>query len=139
MGGKTYYYYEYKPEYPEMLVKHLAEGLSVTAFAGLIGVPRDTLYSWFIKYPEFEEARKLFKNPDVTDPEKLDLKWVTPDYDGLKKFLVEGKGFNESRIDSAMKRIESAKEKSNQSRLDSFFKINSTTTGKRKVIQFFKI
>jgi hypothetical protein len=58
LGGKTYFYYEYKPEYPEMLVKHLAEGLSVSAFAGLVGVPRDTLYSWFMRYPEFDEARQ---------------------------------------------------------------------------------
>jgi flap endonuclease-1 len=54
----------------------------------------------------FEEARKLFKNPEVTDPETIDLKWGTPDYEGLKKFLVDGKGFMSNRIESAMKRIE---------------------------------
>jgi flap endonuclease-1 len=79
----------------------------------------------------YEECRKLFKEPEVTPSDKIDLKFNTPDYEGLKKFLVEGKGFAESRIESAMKRIESAKQKANQSRLDNFFKINPT--GKRKV------
>ncbi len=89
----------------------------------------------------YEEARKLFRNPECSDPEKIELKFLTPDYEGLKKFLVEGKGFAESRIDSAMKRIEAAKEKANQSRLDSFFKIKpqseksqtAKTAVKRKV------
>ncbi len=82
---------------------------------------------------EYVESRKLFVEPEVTDSEKIDLKWVIPDYDNLKKFLVEAKGFNPGRIDSAMKRIEVAKEKANQSRLDSFFQIKPNTTGKRKV------
>jgi flap endonuclease-1 len=54
----------------------------------------------------YETARKLFKEPDVINPNTLDLKWTTPDYEGLKKFLCEAKGFNPNRIESAMKRIE---------------------------------
>jgi flap endonuclease-1 len=54
----------------------------------------------------YEEARNLFKKPDVTDPDTIELKWNTPDYEGLKKFLVDRKGFSENRIESAMKRIE---------------------------------
>lgn len=52
------------------------------------------------------ESRQLFNNPEVTDPDTMDLKWVTPDYEALKKFLCDGKGFNVGRVDSAMKRIE---------------------------------
>jgi flap endonuclease-1 len=55
---------------------------------------------------DYQQARELFKTPETSDPESFDLKWTTPDYEGLKKFLVEGKGFAESRIESAMKRIE---------------------------------
>lgn len=54
----------------------------------------------------YENARELFKNPECQDPETIDLKWGTPDYEGLKKFLCESKGFGEGRIESAMKRIE---------------------------------
>ena len=55
---------------------------------------------------DFEEARALFKKPEVTDPDKIELKWTTPDFEGLKEFLCKEKGFNEGRIDSAFKRIE---------------------------------
>lgn len=85
----------------------------------------------------FDECRTLFKSPEVTDPNDLELKWISPDVQGLKKFLCEQKGFNEGRIESAIKRIEAAKEKSNQCRLDNFFKAKPTVTsvvpGKRKV------
>jgi len=95
---------------------------------------KKTKYTYTPEEFEYEEARSLFKSPEVTDPETMDLKWGGPDFDNLKKFLVEGKGFSENRIDSAMKRIAYAKEKSNQSRLDSFFQVKTTSsTGKRKV------
>lgn len=84
----------------------------------------------------FQECRKLFESPEVTDPDQIDLKWNTPDHEGLKKFLCEMKGFSETRIDSAIKRISLAKDKSSQQRLDSFFTaktIVSTAPGKRKV------
>lgn len=55
---------------------------------------------------DYEEARKLFKEPVVTDPEQIELKWTTPNFEALKEFLCKEKGFNEGRIDSAIKRIE---------------------------------
>jgi len=55
---------------------------------------------------DFKEARSLFKEPEVTDPETFDLKWSTPNFEALKEFLCKEKGFNEGRIDSAFKRIE---------------------------------
>jgi flap endonuclease-1 len=55
---------------------------------------------------DYEEARFLFKTPEALDPEKIELKWTTPNYEGLKDFLCKQKGFSENRIDSAMKRIE---------------------------------
>lgn len=41
----------------------------------------------------FAQARKLFKNPDVTHSEDLDLKWTEPDEAALVKYMVEQKGF----------------------------------------------
>jgi flap endonuclease-1 len=55
---------------------------------------------------DYEEARLLFKTPETLDPEKIELKWTTPNFEGLKEFLCKQKGFSENRIDSAIKRIE---------------------------------
>ena len=84
----------------------------------------------------FELARKLFKEPDVVDVEKTELLWGKPDYEGLKKFLVEEKNFSETRIDNAMKRIENAKSKASQTRMENFFQLKPMQTsvkiGKKK-------
>jgi len=55
---------------------------------------------------DYIEARKLFKDPEVIDPETIELKWNAPNFESLKEFLCKEKGFNEGRIDSAIKRIE---------------------------------
>lgn len=50
---------KYKPEYCEMLVNHLKQGLSVQTFGGTIGVVRSTIYEWINTIPEFKEAHEL--------------------------------------------------------------------------------
>jgi flap endonuclease-1 len=84
----------------------------------------------------YEQSREIFKNPEVTKPNEIELKWTSPEFDKLKVFLCDEKSFAESRIDSAIKRIESSKDKVNQKRLDNFFQIktviSSTPNGKRK-------
>jgi flap endonuclease-1 len=55
---------------------------------------------------KYEESRVLFENPDSYSSDKIELKWSSPDYENLKKFLCEEKAFNPSRIESAMKRID---------------------------------
>lgn len=47
----------YRPEYCDMLVEHMGNGLSFNAFAGVIKVSQGTLYKWSKKHPEFAEAR----------------------------------------------------------------------------------
>ncbi|XP_046843518.1 flap endonuclease 1-like isoform X2 [Xenia sp. Carnegie-2017] len=92
------------------------------------------------KYPipedwKYKEARALFKNPDVADPEKVELKWCDPDVDGLVHFLVKEKGFSEERIRSGISKLQKARKTSVQGRLDGFFKVLATTpnaTNKRK-------
>lgn len=50
---------KYKKEYCEEIIKLMAEGYSMEAFAGYIGVHRDTIYDWLKKYPEFAEAKDI--------------------------------------------------------------------------------
>ena len=55
--------------------------------------------------------------------------------EGLIQFLVHEKSFNEQRVRNAVDRINAAKSKASQGRLESFFgppKIVSSTIGKRK-------
>jgi len=49
----------YKPEYCKELLIHMQKGLSFEAFAGKIGVCRQTLYTWAEKHPEFIDAKKI--------------------------------------------------------------------------------
>ncbi|XP_073232533.1 flap endonuclease 1-like [Porites lutea] len=91
------------------------------------------------KYPlpedwPYQEARELFKNPEVTKVEDVELKWEAPNEEELVKFLVEEKGFSEDRIRSGTKKLVKARQGSTQGRLDSFFKVlpSPTLASKRK-------
>jgi len=84
----------------------------------------------------YEMSRKLFSQPDCLDPSKVELVWSEPDFEGLKKFLVEERGFDPKRIESASERVKSAKGMVAQQRLDTFFQskavVNSTTASQKK-------
>ncbi len=41
------------------MIACLAEGHSVTAFAGLIGVARSTVFKWAAEIPEFSDALRV--------------------------------------------------------------------------------
>lgn len=78
------------------------------------------------KYPlpepfPFEEARALFKNPEVVDGPALEPKWVDVDADGLRKYLIDEKQFAEARVNTAIERLQKCKGKNTQNRLESFF------------------
>ncbi|XP_064095744.1 LOW QUALITY PROTEIN: flap endonuclease 1-like [Macrobrachium nipponense] len=80
------------------------------------------------KYPPpedwpFEEARRLFVEPEVKDPKEIELKWSEPDEEGLVKYMCEEKGFSEERIRNGAKKLTKARNTTTQGRLDSFFKI----------------
>lgn len=51
----------YKPDYCEFVVKFCSQGFSLTAFAGKIGVCRDTISEWGRVHPEFSAAVKRAK------------------------------------------------------------------------------
>ncbi len=47
---------DYDPKYCEEIITHMAEGLSKEAFAGSIGVSKQTLYDWMKAHEEFLDA-----------------------------------------------------------------------------------
>lgn len=49
---------DYKHEYCDLLINHMAEGLSFESFAGKVNVSKQTIYDWMQKNPEFLDARK---------------------------------------------------------------------------------
>ena len=102
----------------------VVEAMRSGSLAGKYTVPDD--------YPH-EEARELFLHPDVrpgSDPE-CDFKWESPDMDGLVKFLVEEKGFNEDRVRSGAARLGKHLKTQQQSRLEGFFKPKERTEEER--------
>lgn len=49
---------KYDPKFCDEVVKVMGEGLSLTAFAGHIGVDRSTISEWMAVHPEFSLACK---------------------------------------------------------------------------------
>jgi hypothetical protein len=47
---------EYKPEYCELVIERMGEGLSLTAFAGSIKVDKQSVYRWMSEHSEFSHA-----------------------------------------------------------------------------------
>lgn len=63
-GRKTYPEFiptpeeKYKPEFCDLLIKHMSAGLSFDTFGTTIDVVRSTLYDWKHRHPEFLLAHK---------------------------------------------------------------------------------
>ena len=80
----------------------------------------------------YQRARELFKNPEVVKGEDIKITFSDIDRTGLKEFLVNDKGFNPERVDGYIEKLEKAKEKCKQKRMDSFFTVkNSSSSVKR--------
>ncbi|KAI9105709.1 PIN domain-like protein [Phlyctochytrium arcticum] len=89
------------------------------------------------KYPvseewPYQEARKLFKEPNVVDPVDVDLKWETPDEEGIVEFMVKEKNFNEERIRNSVKKLAKLQKTATQGRLDGFFSVTPKSPGTLK-------
>ncbi|XP_019628960.1 PREDICTED: flap endonuclease 1 [Branchiostoma belcheri] len=80
----------------------------------------------------YDQARRLFKEPEVTPADQVELKWTDPDEEGLVQFMSNEKGFSEDRIKNGAKKLRTARHTSTQGRLDSFFKVMSSPSVKRK-------
>jgi len=81
----------------------------------------------------FEQARRLFVEPDVTKSADLPpLKWTDPDKEGIIEYMVNEKGFNMERIVRGIERLKKSKKAGSQKRLDSFFSVTKVKA-KRKL------
>ena len=49
---------QYKPEYCDLLIKHMSQGKSLATFGAVVGVSRNAIYEWIDRYPEFAEAKE---------------------------------------------------------------------------------
>ncbi|CAK1590936.1 unnamed protein product [Parnassius mnemosyne] len=81
---------------------------------------------------DFENARRLFLEPEVMDPKDIEMKWTDPDEEGLVKFLCGDKQFNEDRVRNGAKKLIKARTGTTQGRLDGFFKVLSTTPNPKR-------
>jgi len=81
--------------------------------------PQDWLY---------KEARRLFKEPEVTAGDEIELKWEKPDEDAVVAFMCGEKGFAEDRIRNGCKKLAKSRGGATQGRLDSFFKVLPSPT-----------
>ncbi|KAF0458328.1 Flap endonuclease 1 [Gigaspora margarita] len=92
------------------------------------------------KYPipedwRYNEARELFRNPEILDPNDIEIKWKDPDVDGVVEYLVREKGFNEDRVRKGVEKLSKNLKAATQGRLDSFFTqvpSNANVPAKRK-------
>lgn len=50
---------DYKPEYCDMLIEHMGQGLSFSSFASDLNVAESTIYLWAQLHSEFSEAKKI--------------------------------------------------------------------------------
>ncbi|CAN1219273.1 Flap endonuclease 1 [Linum perenne] len=69
----------------------------------------------------YQEARRLFKEPNVLKDDEEEIKWASPDEEGLVNFLVNENGFNADRVTKAIEKIKTAKNKSSQGRYAAIF------------------
>jgi hypothetical protein len=57
---------KYSPAYANECIEFMGQGFSLTAFAGEIGVSRETVYEWERSNPEFSDAIKKARAKRVT-------------------------------------------------------------------------
>ena len=73
---------KYQPEYCQMLIDHMTQGLSFQSFAGVVGVDRDTIYNWIHLFPEFSDARNKANEAGRLSLEKLGIALAAGKVDG---------------------------------------------------------
>merc|ERR1711920_58743 len=76
------------------------------------------------KVPEnfnYQTARDFFKECEAVNTAEVSFEFKDPDFEGLKKFLVETCSFNTDRVERYIERLKNAKNRTKQRPLDSFF------------------
>ena len=79
---------DYRPEYCQQLINYCAMGRSYEAFAGFIGVAKQTLYTWEKKHPEFLDAKRIARSAAQATLEGWAEKLVKGDYKGNASVLI---------------------------------------------------
>lgn len=74
---------KYKKEYCDMIVEHMAQGLSKESFAGAIGVDEKTIYNWEKEHKPFFQSVKKGEAASKFFWEKLGLSGVNGDIEGF--------------------------------------------------------
>jgi 5'-3' exonuclease len=80
----------------------------------------------------YKEVQRLFTHPDVIDAANTELKWNEPDVEGIVQFMCTEMGFQESRVRSGCEKLQKAKGKGNQGRIESFFKVQPPVAGAKR-------
>lgn len=83
---------DYKPEFCQMVIDHMASGLSFESFAGIVECHKSSLYEWQAKHPEFSDAVSLAFS-------KCKVFWESKGIDGLETIHSrdkEGGSFSKS-------------------------------------------
>lgn len=68
---------DYRPEYCQMLIDHMASGLSYLSFAAVVDCNESTLYEWEQKNPDFSNAKKDALSKNRLFWEKLGINHIT--------------------------------------------------------------
>lgn len=64
---------KYKKVYCKQIIDLMAQGYSIEACGGEIGVHKDTIYEWVKIYPEFSDAKKIGESKSRLFWEKLGI------------------------------------------------------------------
>lgn len=87
---------KYEKKYCQQLIEYMSQGYSLEAFAGEIGVCRDTIYEWLKHYEEFSYAMGVGRSKSRAFWETEGLKglWNSWDNSGGRSFNVQNWAMN---------------------------------------------
>ncbi|EEQ97740.1 flap exonuclease, putative [Perkinsus marinus ATCC 50983] len=87
---------------------------------------------------DYKTVREYFLDAPAVERENMNLNWPVPDYEGLKKFLVDDNQFSEDRVEKYISRLKKCKQAKTQMRLDTFFKTTKPAIKKEDKFDPFK-
>lgn len=87
---------KYKPEYDDMLLKHLSKGLSFMSFDIPGGITYNTLLTWCKRFPAFAEAREMGEKARLRMLEEEGVKMIKGGNVVAWKFLMNQHGVHET-------------------------------------------
>jgi len=109
---------------PKRAIEHIRKYGSIEKMLENIDTKRYSVPDTF----NYEGARDLFKNPDVTKAEEINIEFGDCDEDALIEFLVNEKNFSQDRVNKGIEKLRTFKKKSVQARLTNYFGAPVATT-----------